>query len=126
MSLFQWIALPVLGGAFVIELVNFLCRPGERLVRLMRCLIWAAAAAAIAWPELLQPLASALGIGRAADLVFYLFVLAFLVVSCLSYASHVRLQRQITDLVRHLAIQHARKGTARNLPQDDENLPAGP
>src|SRR5262245_22348950 len=111
MTAFQWIAIPLLLLVFLIEVINLL-RRGQRWQRLFRCLVWAAAAAAIAWPELPQTLATAVGIGRAADLVFYLFVLAFLIVSFAFYARYVRLQRQLTEVVRHIAIQEARKGAA--------------
>ena len=84
---------------------------------LRRTLIWttaalcsAAAAIAIARPDLPQLAASTLGINRGADLVMYLLCLSFLVLSFYFYARYVRLQRQVTEVIRHLAIQEARRG----------------
>ncbi len=109
MILFQWIAIPLLIAACLLELVRALQWAGQRWMRLFRAGIWAAAAAAIANPDVLGWFAVKLGIGRGADLVFYFFVLAFLIVSVLFYGKMMRLQRQITDLVRILAIQQAKK-----------------
>ena len=68
---------------------------------------------AIADPDIPQAFAARLGITRGADLVLYLFVLAFLAVS-LFLPRYFRLQGQLTDVVRHLAIQNARYGSDRN------------
>jgi hypothetical protein len=59
-----------------------------------------------------QQLATAIGIGRGADVVLYLFVLAFLATAFYFYSRTVQLQRQVTQLVRHIAIQEARRGTS--------------
>jgi len=49
------------------------------------------------------------GIQRGADLVSYLGVLTLLVVAFLGYERYVRLQEQVTVLVRRLAILEAHK-----------------
>jgi hypothetical protein len=49
-------------------------------------------------------------------LVLYLFALAFVVVSFYFYSRYVRLQRQITDLIRYTAIQNARREPADEQP----------
>ena len=110
MNLFQWLTLSVLLVALAWEVVGLARRRGSRRVRLMRCVVWAAAGLAIARPDLPSAAASALGIQRGADLVFYFFCLTFLAVSFYFYSRYVRLQRQITEVVRHLAIQGARRG----------------
>lgn len=107
MILFQWLSLPVLALAFLVDFARIFRVPGWRRFYLFRAALWAAAAAAIADPALTSHVANAIGIGRGADLVFYLFVLAFVVVSLFFYAALNRLQRQITDLVRILAIRNA-------------------
>ena len=76
----------------------------------LRALVWLVAALAIAFPNGIQHLAELVGIHRGADLVFYLFVLTFLGVTFYFYSRQVRTQRQITQLVRYLAIQEARHG----------------
>jgi hypothetical protein len=109
---FQWIAVPTLTLILFIEVFGFLRRRGQRAMRLFRCLVWAAAAVSIARPEFLQDLATAVGINRGADLVSYAFILTFIVVSFAFYARYVRLQRQLTEVVRHIAIAEAKKADA--------------
>ncbi len=106
MSVFQIVAGTVLGLLVLRELFT---RRG-RGVRLFRAAVWLAAAAAILDPLLTQKVADLLGIGRGADAVLYLFVLAFLWVSFFLYSCHLRVQRQVTQLARHIALQEARRG----------------
>ena len=79
-------------------------------VRMLRCLVWIGTGVAIADPWIVQAAASALGIGRAADAVLYVFVLAFLWVSFFLYTRCLKLEREITAITRHVAIQEAVKG----------------
>jgi len=110
MNPFQWLAISVLGLLLVAEVVQVVRRPTVRLFWAFRCLVWLSAAVAIARPDLVQDVASAIGIGRGADVVLYVFVLLFPAVSFYLYSRCVRLQRQVTELVRHIAIMEARKG----------------
>jgi hypothetical protein len=107
---FQKLALPALAALLVLEAAGLWRERVGRGVRWLRAAVWLAAAAAIAWPGLTQTLADALGIGRGTDLVFYLFVLAAVGVAFYFYSRLVRLQRQVTQLVRHAAIREARRG----------------
>lgn len=109
MSLFQILAIVVLGSLLVRDVVGLFQR-GNRLIRFVRATVWVVAAVAIAQPLLVQEVAYLLGIGRAADVVLYVFVLAFLWVSFLLYAANLRIQRQLTAIVRHVAIQEAKLG----------------
>jgi hypothetical protein len=115
MNLFQVLALLALGTALGAELVSLARKPVGGRMRWLRAIVWTAAVGAILHPEWSQSLANQIGIGRGADLVLYLFVLAFLGVSFYFYSRYVRLQRQLTDVVRHLAIQNARQGEANDL-----------
>jgi hypothetical protein len=110
MTPFQILALALLAGLLVLEAAGCWRDPVVRGFRVLRVLVWLAAAVAIGRPQLTQELADALGIGRGTDLVIYLFVLAFLGVSFYFYSRLVRMQRQITQMVRHTAIQEARPG----------------
>src|SRR4051812_12156532 len=109
MNLFQLSMLTLLGGLLLWELVTLWRGPTAFGFWLLRCLAWIAAAVAIANPGLLQTLASLLGIGRGADVVLYAFALAFLGSSFYFYSRYVRLQRELTQVVRHLAIYEAQK-----------------
>jgi hypothetical protein len=111
MNLFQYFAIGILALLLFAELVGLRRSVAGKGVALFRCLIWIAAALAITFPASMQTIATSIGIGRGADVVLYLFVLAFLVTSFYFYARTVRLQRQITEIVRHIAIQNATRGT---------------
>jgi hypothetical protein len=71
---------------------------------LFRTAIWLAACGFILFPDTLTHVARALGIGRGADILLYGLTLAFLAVSFLLYARIIQLRRQVTELVRHLAL----------------------
>ncbi len=116
MNTFQWILCPLLALAALSELIRLRrswSHPAQRLVRMA---VWLAAAVAIAKPSLITRFANAIGIGRGADVVLYLFVLAFLVVSFSLYSNQLRLQRRISKLVTHLSVREAQKGPRPPLP----------
>jgi hypothetical protein len=109
MTVFQALALAFLGAVLAWELVRASRGAFFGSARLLRCAVWLAAAAAIAQPDLVTRIAQAIGIGRGADVVLYVFVLAFLATSFYWYSRHVLIQRQLTEVVRHLAIREARR-----------------
>ena len=63
----------------------------------------------ILFPEWTNVIAHKLGVGRGADLVFYLCILLFFFVSLKLYARMRRLEQMITDLIRKEAIAEAAK-----------------
>ena len=106
MTLFQWITISLLSILVLRELATLARRGWQRIV-LVRAMIWLGAAVAIANPELPSQAASLVGISRGADLVLYSLTLAFFATSFYLYSRAVRLQGQITKLVRHIAILEA-------------------
>jgi small membrane protein len=110
MTPFQIVAISILAVLFLRELVEFRRDAVLFRVHWLRALIWLAAAVAIALPDWVQAVAESVGINRGADLVFYLFVLAFLGVTFYFYSRQVRTQRQITHLVRIMAVREAKRG----------------
>ena len=105
---FQWIAL---SGLIVILLVELYVAFRSRVHRgfwVVRVVIWFATGVAIYQPQNLTRLAELLGIERGADLVLYFTVLLFFTTSLFLYARYKQLQRQITTIVRHIAIREAR------------------
>jgi small membrane protein len=58
-------------------------------------------------PDLASRIANLFGIGRGADLLLYLFVIAGLFFAVGISTENKRQQRQITELVRHIAIANA-------------------
>src|SRR5688572_30762505 len=111
MTLFQILSISFLILLFLRELVEARRDAIFLAARWLRGLVWLCAAAAIARPDLVQALAESVGINRGADLVFYLFVLAFLGAAFYFYSRLVRTQRQITQLVRYLALEQAKRGS---------------
>lgn len=117
MNLFQWITLPILGLLFAFDLRGvFFKRPYFRRDRIIRCVIWLTAGVAIYDPGLTVIAANAIGIDRGTDLVTYIFALSFLATSFYFYSRTTRLERQMTELIRHIALKEAR---ANELPQRD-------
>ena len=107
MNVFQWLSLSTLLVLLVFELLSATKWRVRRGFWALRVLTWIAAGFAIARPEMLTEVARILGIQRGADLVLYLAVLAFCGTFLFLYAQCIRLQQQITELVRHLAIRDA-------------------
>jgi hypothetical protein len=107
MNLFQTLVL----GLFVV-LAVFTISAGMRGAVRKRIVtfwlvVWLAGSVAIVWPHSTAVIAHALGIGRGADLLLYSSVLVMCVAFFYVYTRFRRLDRQITLLVRRLAIQNA-------------------
>lgn len=73
------------------------------------CCLWLAAVVTTAWPELTSIVAGMLGIGRGADLVSYLGIAVMLIGFWMVYVRLLRLRRELTLLVREIAILEARR-----------------
>ena len=114
LNAFQWIALSFLLVLLIVELYNAARGHVLRRVWGLRVLTWIATGLAIYRPDQVTMLARSLGIQRGADLVLYLAVLMFFAASLYLYARCLRLQQQITLIVRHIAVAEAR------LPTEDD------
>ena len=110
MTPFQWIACTVLGLLALWELVRLRRGSSSFPQWAARTTAWLAALVAIAEPGLVTRFANAIGIGRGADVVLYLFSLAFLGSAFAFYSRTVRLERRISAVVEHLALAEARRG----------------
>lgn len=85
-----------------------------------------AAIAATMYPELTVNIAHFLGIGRGADLVFYSAVVVMMAGFWMTYLRLRRLRRDVTLLVRHIAILEARGSVSMGdttPPRRNENEP---
>ena len=97
-----------------------------RLSGVLAIAVWTAAAIAIALPELTIRVATALGIGRGADLVFYVAILGGVSVCFYFYQRSRQLENLITELIRRESIRNARFGSppaARDLQSPNESSP---
>ena len=110
MTLFQILALIVVGCLFVVTVIAMLTGRVARRDGILWSIAWLAAGAAITWPGVTAVVARVLGIGRGTDLVMYCAVVMMLVGFLMVYVRLRRLQRDMTLLVRHLAIREAVPG----------------
>ena len=115
MSLFQVFSLSIVGCLFVASVVAMWRGWGTLRESLTWALVWLTAAVAIIWPGVTKMIANALGIGRGADLVLYCAVVVMMVGFLMVYVRLRRIRRELTLLVRHLAIRDA---VITTLPQE--------
>jgi len=85
--------------------------------------LWIAAALGIAFPEETTRIARAVGVGRGTDLLLYCSVLAMMGGFLMVYARLRALRREMTLLVRHLAIRGAIVTTDRQETPGDPPPP---
>jgi hypothetical protein len=113
-TVFQWIVFPPLVLLALLDGYRVLfSKPSFRRDRFIRFVVWLVAAAAVFNPNLTAEIANAIGIGRGTDLVLYLFVVAFLFVAFHFYSRSVKTERQLTQVVRHIAVMEAKRGGTR-------------
>ena len=113
MILFQWIAFGILGCLLINEVARGLRGNTRRSTALLRSSLWLIAILCIAWPDVTTHIAMALGVARGANLILYVFCLAFLASTLYFYSRQLKLESKLTEIVRHLAIQEARLGEDR-------------
>ena len=85
--------------------------PSPRHLAIRRLLVLLALLAGVVmvvWPGLLSRLAEFVGIGRGADLLFYLAIVAGLIYVVNEYKRSVQLTRANTQLAREIALTEAR------------------
>jgi hypothetical protein len=114
LTLFQWIALSVILLLLIVELSRAARGRVIRRVWALRVMLWIGAGLAIYRPNDVTRLARAVGIERGADLVLYLSVLLFMATSLYLYKRCIRLQQDITRIVRHIALQEADEQQVRS------------
>jgi small membrane protein len=108
MTMFQIAALVFLALAFAATVVLRLRRKTSFLLTVTWSLLWIGAAVAIARPQITVRVAHVLGIARGADLVFYLAILGMFVGFFGVYVRLRRLESEITQIVRELALRAPR------------------
>lgn len=82
--------------------------------RLSGTVVLLAGAGSVLFPESLTKVAQAVGVGRGVDLILYVLVVAFLLVTVILFRRIGELERRVTLLIRELAIHQAE----RDRPQD--------
>jgi len=110
MTLFQSVFIPGCLLAAVLVLLRTLRGSVARRSGLFWACIWFAAAILISWPAVTTIAASWFGVGRGADLVLYVAVLAGLGLALHFYSRQRRLEMLITALMRREALGAPRRG----------------
>lgn len=109
MNGFQILALTALVMLLIVT-VHKAARGGIRKrIATLWLMVWGAAGTALVWPQSTALVARALGIGRGADLILYCTVVATMVGFFYVYTRFRRLDRQLTLLVRRLAVLNAQQ-----------------
>lgn len=116
MTLFQSIFVPLCFMASAVVLARTVRRSIGWRSGLLWTAVWSAAGMFIARPRVTSVVAGWLGIGRGADLVLYVAVLAGLGVSWHFYSRHRRVEMLITGLIRREALNSPRRGTRPSGP----------
>jgi hypothetical protein len=114
MNPFQIIFLPIVFFLFLRSLISLVRGSQPRKVMLLGTFIWLAAGIAIAWPDMTIRVAALLGIGRGADLILYLVAIAYMISMFYMYLRFRKVEANITEIVRQLAI--------RNVEEPDQTL----
>lgn len=112
MTLFQLMGLGAAGLMALLTATAMARRPSRRVPLLPWLGLWLLAAMAFAVPDATTRFARLLGIGRGADVVLYCAVLGGLLVAFRLSMAQRRLERELTVLVRELAVQGARAPAA--------------
>ena len=105
MSLIKIILLLSLGSTFFLYICFLRSTTLDRLAVLA---IFFAGVLGITFPQLTTYFAKIFGVGRGADLIFYLFIVFALFIFVLLYSEVMRLSRQQTELAPYIALRNAR------------------
>ena len=107
LNLFQIAAVSVLAALLLLTVVALLRGWVNRREALGWGALWVIAGVAIAWPNVTGAVARVMGIGRGADLLLYCTVVVMMVGFMMTYVRLRRLRRDMTLLVRSMAIRDA-------------------
>ncbi len=107
MNLFQIVALAVVGLLAIFTLVALARGWATRRETALWICVWIAAAVALVWPNFTTKIAKAVGIDRGSNLLLYCAVVVMMIGFLMTYVRLRRLRRDMTLLVRHLAIRDA-------------------
>jgi small membrane protein len=106
----MWFQVALVVALLVIAVYLLRSTPSARHLAIRRLVMLAGLVAgivAIIWPDLLTTLARLVGVGRGADLLFYLAIVVGLLYAVNEYKRSVRLAQANTQLARELALTDA-------------------
>ena len=112
---------PILVTGFIIVLLLYLRFLRSSLRdRVAVLILFVAVCAAVLDPELTNRAAHLVGVGRGTDLTLYLFLVAFVFFAVLSYSKIMHLTRDLTEVVRRLAIVEEQASSRKAPPPGEE------
>ena len=111
------IQLVLLAGIGLISLIFIKKARKKSIYIVLLSLTVAVSVIFILWPDTTNRIAKVLGVGRGADLVFYLSILVFWFIIVQLFARIRKLEIMVTELIRKDAINHAAR-----LPIDETNV----
>jgi hypothetical protein len=109
MRLFQAIAIPFIAAMLIVSLRTLFKGRGRTITPLAWMLLWLGSLVAVRYPETTTKVAQAVGIGRGADLLLYLAVLASIVGFSVMSRRMRQMAREITLLTREVALLDAER-----------------
>lgn len=109
MKYFQIVSLAVVSILIFVTLIGVSRQKTRSRYGFYWLLVWSSAAIALSNPNGTTLIANALGIDRGADFVFYCAVLGGMIGFYVLYARLRQLNREMTLLVRELALRDARQ-----------------
>lgn len=117
MTIFQFILIVAVAAAALLA-IRFLPGDGSLAVkRILALLFVLAAILAIIFPSALTAVANLLGIGRGADLLLYVFIIASMLFAVAIVRAKARSDARVTDLARAVALMEARLEDAAETPE---------
>lgn len=105
MNAFQVVFIIICASQSLLTFIRFL--RSKQFVTFMFLMAWSTAILFIAVPDLTTTLAEGAGIGRGVDLVTYALLVLYLYAHYQHYLRYKRVEQNVTQLVRELAIQQA-------------------
>ena len=112
---------PILVTGFIVALFLYLRFLRSSLRdRVVVLSMFVAMCAAVIDPDLTNRAAHLVGVGRGTDLTFYLFLVAFVFFAVLAYSRLSHLSRDLTEVVRRLAIVEHQRDTQSESPGPEE------
>lgn len=117
MTIFQFILIVAVAAAAFLA-IRFLPGDGSLAVkRILALLFVLAAILAIIFPSALTAVANLLGIGRGADLLLYVFIIASMLFAVAIVRAKARSDARVTDLARAVALLEARLDEVAETPE---------
>jgi hypothetical protein len=109
MTVFQILLLGVMGCLLTVSVAALVRGWIPRGAGLLWALLCVAGGLAAIWPDATTAVARALGIGRGKDLLLYCAIVVMMIGFLMVYVRLRRVRRDVTLLVRHIAIMEAKE-----------------